>query len=61
MTGEIPDIENVVYIDEYPHLAEKVRLRRLGKLSLVTDLSNILIFEPKEGTDGQQETLLPSS
>lgn len=24
-----PDTENVAYIDEYPHLAEKVRLRRL--------------------------------
>jgi len=24
-----PNTENVVYIDEYPHLAEKVRLKRL--------------------------------
>lgn len=25
-----PDTENVVYLDEYPHLTEKVRLRRLA-------------------------------
>lgn len=25
-----PDTENVAYLDEYPHLSEKVRLRRLA-------------------------------
>jgi len=29
-----PDTENVVYMDEYPELAEKLRLIRLGKISL---------------------------
>lgn len=28
---EIPNTENVAYLDEYPHLSEKVRLRRLGR------------------------------
>lgn len=26
-----PDTTNVVYLDEYPHLAERVRLKRLGQ------------------------------
>ena len=29
MVMEIPNTENVSYIDEYPELAEKVRIRRL--------------------------------
>lgn len=35
-----PNIDNVVYIDEYPHLEEKVRLRRMGQL---------VLFEPDNG------------
>lgn len=35
-----PDTENVHYMDEYPHLEEKVRLRRMGQL---------VLFEPDNG------------
>lgn len=50
----VPDITNVVYIDEYPELAKRVWLRRLaqeraGRLA-VTD---IIIFPDRTGdTDG---------
>lgn len=27
---QTPDTENVLYLDEYPHLAEKVRLKHLA-------------------------------
>lgn len=30
MVDHEPDTENVSYMDEYPHLSEKVRLRRLA-------------------------------
>jgi hypothetical protein len=43
-----PDTENVVYIDEYPHLADKVRLRRMGQLTLFSsDMGNttLILFE----------------
>lgn len=31
MTGEFePDVENVAYMDEYPHITERLRLRRLA-------------------------------
>lgn len=29
-----PDTENVAYMDEYPHLREKVQLRRMGEVVL---------------------------
>jgi len=29
-----PDTTNVSYLDEYPHLAERVRLRRLARPAL---------------------------
>lgn len=41
-----PDTENVAYIDEYPHLAERIRLRNLGRPAVaVSGLQNLLIFE----------------
>lgn len=43
-----PDTENVAYIDECPHLAEKVRLRRMGQLTLFSsDMGNttLILFE----------------
>lgn len=41
------DTENVVYIDEYPHLAEKIRLKRLGEK--VTFLCEVFILpEPPD-------------
>ncbi len=50
----VPDITNVVYIDEYPELKKRVFLRRLaaeraGKLVLLPDL---IIFPEKEFNDG---------
>jgi len=50
MTEQAPDIENVVYIDEYPHLEQKVRLRRLAHpaVSNVVSLRNVLVFEQKD-------------
>lgn len=48
-----PDNENVVYLDEYPHLEEKVRLRRMGQLTLFSsDMGNttLLLFEMPEGS-----------
>lgn len=61
MVEREPDTENVVYIDEYPHLAEKIRLQRLARpaVSNVISLRNVLIFEKGE-SDGP-DTLLPSS
>lgn len=37
-----PNTENVVYLDEYPHLAERVRLRRLGRPA--TRLTQIFVL-----------------
>lgn len=48
-----PNTENVVYIDEYPHLAEKVRLRRMGQLVLFeSEMGNttLTLFEMPEGS-----------
>lgn len=60
MVEGAPDTENVVYIDEYPHLAEKVRLQRLGRPAVnVVSLRNVLVFEQKGEDDGTE--LLPSS
>lgn len=47
---EEPDTENVVYLDEYPHLEEKVRLRRMGQL---------LLFESEMGNTYQTLYVLP--
>lgn len=54
-----PDTENVVYIDEYPELAEKVRLRRLGKpavdmayLTSITHITGNPFYKKPEPPDG---------
>lgn len=36
-----PDTENVVYIDEYPHITERLRLRRLAN---ARPLGNAAVF-----------------
>ena len=50
-----PNTENVAYLDEYPHLEEKVRLRRLANarplgyaavLSFPVDYREIMEAEP---------------
>lgn len=51
-----PNTENVVYIDEYPHLEQKVRLRRMGQLVLFeSEMGHtvLTLFElPEDGPDG---------
>jgi len=50
-----PNTENVVYIDEYPELAERVRLRRMGQMTLFSaDLldSNVLTLFDGDEPDG---------
>jgi hypothetical protein len=52
---EEPNTENLVYMDEYPHLAEKVRLRRMGQLVLFeSEMGNttLTLFELPEPPDG---------
>ena len=41
MVEGAPDIDNVVYMDEYPHIEERLRLRRL---SLVRSVGNAAVF-----------------
>lgn len=46
-----PDTENVVYMDEYPHLEERVRLRRMGQLVLFeSDMGNTVLTLFEEDT-----------
>lgn len=52
MLEAVPDLDSVTYIDEYPHLQEKVRLRRLGQQTLFRADWNQLIIFPIEGEDG---------
>lgn len=43
-----PNIENVAYIDEYPHLEEKLRLQRLARPAVraaLNEMHKIIIFE----------------
>ena len=50
-----PDTENVAYIDEYPHLEEKLRLQRLARPAVkaaLHDMTRIVIFERPEPPDG---------
>lgn len=50
-----PDIENVVYIDEYPELEEKLRLQRLARPALraaLHDMRNLVVFERPQPPDG---------
>lgn len=49
-----PDIENVAYIDEYPHLEEKLRLQRLSRPALratLHDMTKILVFDKPDMPD----------
>lgn len=53
-----PDTENVHYLDEYPELAEKVRLRRLGRpaidftyLTSITHIDGNPFYEKPEPPD----------
>lgn len=50
-----PDTENIHYLDEYPHLEQRVRLRRIGQLTLfASDMGNtvITLYESSEPPDG---------
>lgn len=50
-----PDTVNVSYIDEYPHLEEKLRLQRLARPAVreaLHDLNRIIRFELPEPPDG---------
>lgn len=50
-----PNTENVVYMDEYPHLEEKLRLKRMGQLVLFeSDMGStvLTLFELPEPPDG---------
>jgi hypothetical protein len=50
-----PSDQNVVYMDEYPHLDEKLRLQRLARPALrqaLHQMHNLLIFERPEPPDG---------
>lgn len=51
---KMPDTENVAYIDEYPHLEEKLRLQRLARPAVkqaLHDMRNLLIFERPDTSD----------
>lgn len=48
-----PDYTNVVFMDEYPHLEQRVRLRRMGQLTLfASDMGNttLVLYELPEGS-----------
>lgn len=50
---QTPDTENVVYMDEYPHLADRLRLRRMGQLTLFeSEMGNTVLnlYELPEGS-----------
>ena len=53
-----PDTENVAYLDEYPELAEKLRLQRLARpaidfkyLGSITHISGNPFYEKPEPPD----------
>jgi len=51
---EEPNTENVHYIDEYPELAKRVQLRRMGQLTLfASEMGNttLILFELPEPPD----------
>lgn len=56
MTERAPDTENVAYIDEYPHLSEKIRLQRLARpaVSNVIPLRNVLVFERTQDASSEE-------
>lgn len=50
-----PDSDNVAYMDEYPHLEEKLRLQRLARPAVkaaLRDMTQIIMFERPEPPDG---------
>lgn len=50
-----PPADNVAYLDEYPELAEKLRLQRLARPAVraaLHDMRNLLVFERPEPPDG---------
>lgn len=50
-----PDMENVHYIDEYPELAERLRLQRLARPAVTAalrDMTKLLQFERPTPPDG---------
>lgn len=50
-----PSTENLVFIDEYPHLVEKLRLQRLARPAVraaLHDMTRIVQFERPEPPDG---------
>lgn len=50
-----PETDNVVYMDEYPHLDEKLRLQRLARPAVkqaLHQMHSIVIFERPEPPDG---------
>lgn len=49
-----PNTDNVSYIDEYPHLEEKLRLQRMGQLVLFPGDMNQLILFPVDGDGGDE-------
>jgi hypothetical protein len=51
-----PDTDKIAYLDEYPHLEEKLRLQRLARPAVkaaLHDMRNLLVFErPEQPPDG---------
>jgi len=50
-----PDTENVAYIDEYPHLEERLRMQRLARPAVraaLRDMHQLLVFERPAPPDG---------
>lgn len=50
-----PDYDNVVFIDEYPEIEERLRLQRLARPAVrqaLHDMRNILVFERPDTPDG---------
>lgn len=48
---QTPDTENLHYIDEYPHLEERLRLQRLARPAVkqaLHQMHSIVIFERPE-------------
>jgi hypothetical protein len=55
MSEKQPDIENLHYLDEYPHLEEKLRLQRLARPAVAAalhDMTRILQFDRPTPPDG---------
>ena len=50
-----PTDDNIAYLDEYPHLEEKLRLQRLARPAVreaLHDITKIIRFEIPEPPDG---------